>query len=205
MQPRIPVITLAVDDLEPALGFYREGLGLESPGIIGTEFEGDDTQPAGTVAMFELHDGLILAVYPRTELAKDAGIVLEASSSGGFSIGHAVPTKGDVDALLARAEQAGATVTQAAPRPSVGHPRRLLPRPGLAPVGGHVEPAARHVGCLKGATPVLRTLTSGLIVASCRGPHRSSPMAGKTQTTHHSRLDDGPSVPSMKVVLTREN
>jgi catechol 2,3-dioxygenase-like lactoylglutathione lyase family enzyme len=114
MQPRIHVITLAVDDLEAALRFYRDGLGLESPGIIGTEFEGDDTQPAGAVAMFELHAGLILALYPRTELAKDAGIVLEASPSGGFSIGHAVPTKGAVDALLARAEQAGATVTQAA-------------------------------------------------------------------------------------------
>jgi catechol 2,3-dioxygenase-like lactoylglutathione lyase family enzyme len=38
MQPRIHVITLAVDDLERSLGFYRDGLGLDSPGIIGTEF-----------------------------------------------------------------------------------------------------------------------------------------------------------------------
>jgi hypothetical protein len=42
VRPHINVVTLAVDDLGAALAFYREGLGLESPGIIGTEFEGDD-------------------------------------------------------------------------------------------------------------------------------------------------------------------
>jgi catechol 2,3-dioxygenase-like lactoylglutathione lyase family enzyme len=70
MQARIHVITLAVRDLDAALTFYRDGLGLESPGIIGTEFEGDETQPAGAVAMFLFDGGLIFAVYPRTELAK---------------------------------------------------------------------------------------------------------------------------------------
>lgn len=34
MRPRVNVITLAVDDLERALSYYRDGLGLESPGII---------------------------------------------------------------------------------------------------------------------------------------------------------------------------
>ncbi len=66
MQPRIHVITLAVGDLDRALEFYRDGLGLDSPGVIGTEFAGDDTNPAGAAAMFQLHAGLILAVYPRT-------------------------------------------------------------------------------------------------------------------------------------------
>lgn len=41
MEHRIDVITLAVGDLERALAFYREGLGLESPGLTGTEFAGD--------------------------------------------------------------------------------------------------------------------------------------------------------------------
>ncbi len=111
MEPRIDVITLAVSDLDRALAFYRDGLGLESPGVIGTEFAGDDTTPAGAVAMFELRGGLTLAVYPRDELAKDAGIQLEVPTSGGFSIGHFVASREDVDALLARAEAAGATVT----------------------------------------------------------------------------------------------
>jgi len=39
MQPRITVITLGVDDLERAVTFYRDGLGLKTDGIVGTEFE----------------------------------------------------------------------------------------------------------------------------------------------------------------------
>jgi catechol 2,3-dioxygenase-like lactoylglutathione lyase family enzyme len=111
MQARIHVITLAVQNLDRALAFYRDGLGLESPGVIGTEFAGDDTQPAGAVATFELHGGLILALYPRSELAKDAQIPFGPPKTGEFSLGHAVASKADVDALLAAAEAAGATVT----------------------------------------------------------------------------------------------
>jgi len=36
MKPRITVITLGVDDLERALAFYRDGLGLPTQGIFGT-------------------------------------------------------------------------------------------------------------------------------------------------------------------------
>jgi catechol 2,3-dioxygenase-like lactoylglutathione lyase family enzyme len=111
MQPRIHVITLAVSDLDRALAFYRNGLGLDSPGVVGTEFAGDDSNPAGAVAMFQLQAGLILALYPRTELAKDANVPLGPPKTGEFSIGHAVATKADVDALLAQAEAAGATLT----------------------------------------------------------------------------------------------
>jgi catechol 2,3-dioxygenase-like lactoylglutathione lyase family enzyme len=111
MEPRIHVITLAVSDLERALAFYRDGLGLESPGVVGTEFVGDDTTPAGAVAMFQLAGGLILALYPRSELAKDAEVPLEPPKTGEFSIGHAVASKADVDAVLAQAKAAGATLT----------------------------------------------------------------------------------------------
>lgn len=111
MQPRLHVITLAVSDLDRALEFYRNGLGLPSPGVIGTEFVGSDTDPAGAAAMFELQGGLILALYPRTELAKDANIRSEPPKTGEFSIGHAVASRADVDALLAQAEAAGATLT----------------------------------------------------------------------------------------------
>ena len=110
MQPRIDVITLAVEDLDRALEFYR-ALGLESPGVIGTEFAGDDTTPAGAAAMFQLQGGLILALYPRTELAKDANFSA-AAATGGFSIGHTVAGRAEVDAVLAQAEGAGATVTE---------------------------------------------------------------------------------------------
>jgi hypothetical protein len=112
MEPRVDVLTLAVNDLERALAFYR-ALGLESPGVIGTEFEGDDDTPAGAAAMFELAGGLTLALYPRSELAKDADVALGPPKSGEFSIGQLVEARADVDAVLARAEEAGATVTEA--------------------------------------------------------------------------------------------
>ena len=110
MEPRIDVITLAVSDLERALEFYRR-LGLESPGVVGTEFVGDDTNPSGSVAMFELGGGLLLSLYPRTELAKDAKVAVGPPRTGEFSIGHIVASKSDVDALLVQAEAAGATLT----------------------------------------------------------------------------------------------
>ncbi len=62
MTPRIGVITLGVNDLTKSLAFYRQGLGLETAGIIGTEFQGDETHPAGAVVMFQLQNGLILAL-----------------------------------------------------------------------------------------------------------------------------------------------
>jgi uncharacterized protein len=107
MQSRIHVVTLAVADLARSLDFYRR-LGLESPGIIGTEFVADDTNPGGAAAMFELEGGLILSLYGRGDLAKDAGIREGAPSSGEFSLGHAVASREAVDALLDRAVAAGA-------------------------------------------------------------------------------------------------
>lgn len=114
MEPRIDAITLAVEDLERSLTFYRDGLGLESDGVVGTEFEGDDTTPAGAAAFFRLHGDLTLALYPRTELAKDASATLDAGPTSGFSIGHFVGSEAEVDALLARAQAAGASVTEPA-------------------------------------------------------------------------------------------
>jgi catechol 2,3-dioxygenase-like lactoylglutathione lyase family enzyme len=58
MKPRLQVVTLAVNDLERSLKFYREGLGLESPGVFGSEFVGDEKKPGGAVAMFQLYGSL---------------------------------------------------------------------------------------------------------------------------------------------------
>ena len=110
MEPRIDVLTLAVGDLERALAFYR-ALGLESTGVIGTEFAGDATTPAGAAAMFNLRGGPTLALYPRTELAKDANVPVGPPAPDEFSIGHLVSSRADVDAVLAQAESAGATLT----------------------------------------------------------------------------------------------
>jgi uncharacterized protein len=113
VEARIDVITLAVDDLERALAFYRDGLGLATSGVSGTEYRGDAGAPAGDVVMFHLAGGLTLALYPRSELAKDANVPSGSPKPGEFSIGHIVPRKADVDALLAQAEAAGAMLTEA--------------------------------------------------------------------------------------------
>jgi len=112
MDARIDVITLAVADLDRALVFYRDGLGLSSKGIVGAEFAGDADTPAGAIALFELGRGLAFALYPRSELAKDANVSAGPPATGEFSLGHLVSTREEVDALLARAEEAGATLTE---------------------------------------------------------------------------------------------
>jgi catechol 2,3-dioxygenase-like lactoylglutathione lyase family enzyme len=105
VKARIHVLTLGVTELERSLAFYR-ALGFESDGIIGTEF------PGGTAAMFELDDGLILALYGRDDLAADANATLDAPGRGECSIGHLVDSREEVDAVLAQAEAAGAVLTE---------------------------------------------------------------------------------------------
>ena len=108
MKPRIKVITLGVSDLERSLAFYRDGLGLPTQGIIGTEFED------GAVVFFNMNDDLILALYPKSALAKDARISAGPPSPAQFSIGHIVRSKREVDALMEQAERAGAKITDPA-------------------------------------------------------------------------------------------
>lgn len=70
VEARIDVITLAVGDLERALRFYRDGLGLATSGVTGTDYKGDEVTPAGDVVMFHMAGGLMLALYPRSEWRK---------------------------------------------------------------------------------------------------------------------------------------
>lgn len=108
MKPRIKIITLAVVDLQKSLAFYRDGMGLHTEGIIGTEFED------GAVVFFEMNDDLILALWPRRSLAKDAKVPVTPSSPSDFSIGHIVNSKQEVDAIMKQAERAGANITDPA-------------------------------------------------------------------------------------------
>jgi len=111
MHPRINYIVLAVDNLARALEFYRDGLGLPTQGVVGDEFRDDETGAAGTIAVFELQGGLMLSLYERSNLARDAAVSLEKPSSTDFSLGYLVTTKEEVAAVLEQAKRAGATVT----------------------------------------------------------------------------------------------
>src|SRR5207245_304337 len=69
-KPRNKIIPLGVSDLEKSLAFYRDGMGLATEGIIGTEFED------GAVVFFEMNDDLILALWPKKSFAKDAKVAV---------------------------------------------------------------------------------------------------------------------------------
>jgi catechol 2,3-dioxygenase-like lactoylglutathione lyase family enzyme len=108
MKPRITLITLGVDDLERAVHFYRDGLGLETPGIIGKEFE------HGAVAFFDLQSGLKLALWPRASIAHDSGLPVGPSSATEFILAHNVTSKAEVDTVMAEVEQAGGAIVKPA-------------------------------------------------------------------------------------------
>lgn len=113
MQANIAAITLGVADIERSLRFYRDALGLSSKGIIGTEYVGSQDDPGGTAAMFTLDSGLILSLYGRADLAKDAGVALEPTVGAPMSLGYFVDERDEVDRVLERVEQAGGKLVRA--------------------------------------------------------------------------------------------
>ena len=50
VRQQITALTIGVDDLERSLAFYRDGLGFQTNGIIGTEFKGDELHPSGPLS-----------------------------------------------------------------------------------------------------------------------------------------------------------
>lgn len=97
MQPRISFITLGVTDLERAVKFYREGLQLP----MKNDGEG--------VAFFEM-SGLILALYPRENLADDANVDHHGSGFRSFALAHNVQSPEAVDDQLDEAARAGGRI-----------------------------------------------------------------------------------------------
>jgi catechol 2,3-dioxygenase-like lactoylglutathione lyase family enzyme len=106
MKPRITLVTLGVYDLQRALVFYRDGLGLATQGIVGEQFE------HGAVVFFDLQAGLKLALWPRADIAHDSGHAQRPRSATEFTLGHTVASRDEVDAVMARAERAGATLVK---------------------------------------------------------------------------------------------
>lgn len=108
MKPRISVLTLGVSNLERSVKFYRDGLGFETQGIIGQEFE------FGAVAFFDLQNGVKLALWSRKSIAHDTGLSEGPSSATEFTIGHNVSDQGEVDAVMELARKAGAKIVKPA-------------------------------------------------------------------------------------------
>lgn len=103
MEPRISIVTLAVEDLDRAAAFY-EALGLERHGKFT---EG--------VAFFQM-GGLILALWPRDELANDVGFDAgpHERTFPGVSLAYNTRSPDEVAAILESAEKAGGRVLKPA-------------------------------------------------------------------------------------------
>lgn len=108
MNPRISVLTLGVADLDRALVFYRDGLGLPTNGIVGQEFE------HGAVAFFDLSGGLKLALWAQADIAHDTGLPMGPASPTAFTIGHNVIQRAEVDQIMDAAAKAGAKIVKPA-------------------------------------------------------------------------------------------
>ncbi len=108
MKPRVSIITLGVDDLARSLAFYRDGLGLPTEGIVGSEFE------YGAVAFFDLQPSLKLALWLRKSISHDSGVPLASHSPTELTIAHNVASKEEVDRIMSQAAQAGARIVKSA-------------------------------------------------------------------------------------------
>jgi predicted CoA-binding protein/predicted lactoylglutathione lyase len=101
MEPRVSIITLGVRDLGRAVAFY-EAMGLPRNQAI-----------TDGVAFFQM-GGSILALWPRAELAKDAGLLDDGSGFQGIALAYNTRSEEEVDEVLSAAEKAGGRVVQAA-------------------------------------------------------------------------------------------
>ena len=111
MRAAINFITLAVEDLNRSLAFYRDGLGWTTEGIVGSEFRDDETGTDYSIVMFELGGGLALALWERRNLARDARVEPGTPGGASFSLGFPAGSQAEVEAFLAEAAAAGARVT----------------------------------------------------------------------------------------------
>ncbi len=107
MEQRVSLITLGVDDLARSKAFY------EALGWSGQEIEETVFIQAG---------GLAVVLWGRAALAEDAGIesVPDRDAFAGIALAHNVRSPGEVDEIMAAAQQAGATVTRTAQPTSYG-------------------------------------------------------------------------------------
>jgi uncharacterized protein len=78
-----------------ARAFYRDALGLPTSGVVATELVDHETGAAGAIVIFKLDGGLVLSLYPRSGLGKDAAVPagrLRAASSASVSSSRAATT-----------------------------------------------------------------------------------------------------------------
>jgi catechol 2,3-dioxygenase-like lactoylglutathione lyase family enzyme len=98
VEQRLSLVTLGVSDLGRARRFY-ETLGWRT-----------GAGPDDDVVFFRA-GGTVLALWGRAELADDSGVE-DGGGWGGVTLAHNVRSPEEVDAVIAEAERAGATITR---------------------------------------------------------------------------------------------
>lgn len=99
MEQRLTLITLGVHDLAASTAFL-ERLGWRR-----------SVRQAAGVSFFQC-GGMALSLFPRADLAADAGVRADGSGFSGFSIAHNARTRAEVDTILTEAKAAGATIVK---------------------------------------------------------------------------------------------
>lgn len=99
MEQRVTLVALGVTDVSRALAFYE---------ALGWRAHPDSVD--GDVAFFDT-GALIVALWGREDLALDSGVD-DRGGWGGVSLAHNVTETAQVDAILAEAAAAGATVAR---------------------------------------------------------------------------------------------
>ena len=98
MEQRVSLITLGVRDLQRARTFY------ESMGWVSAASPSDD------VVFFQT-GGSILALWDRSSLAEDSGVG-DSGGWGGVTLAYNTSSEADVDAVIARADECGASIAR---------------------------------------------------------------------------------------------
>jgi catechol 2,3-dioxygenase-like lactoylglutathione lyase family enzyme len=105
MNPQVSAITLAVRDIERATEFYAQGLGCQI------------RQDEGGFVSLELGEGSsTLALSGWEALADDAGVAPDSSGFRAFTLSYIVAHGEHVDAIMDRAQRAGAKIGKPARR-----------------------------------------------------------------------------------------
>jgi catechol 2,3-dioxygenase-like lactoylglutathione lyase family enzyme len=101
MEPRLSLITLGVADVARARSFY-ESMGWKASSASTPE------------VAFLRGRGIVLSLFPREELAKDATVAPGGSGFRGITLAHNVVRKEEVAAILEEAVTAGARIIKPA-------------------------------------------------------------------------------------------
>jgi hypothetical protein len=96
MEQRVSLITLGVSDLARSRAFY-EALGWKT-----------GATPADDVVFFQA-GGMIVGLWSRAQLAEDSGVE-DTGGWGGITPAYNARSPEEVDAVIAEAERAGATI-----------------------------------------------------------------------------------------------